>query len=290
MKILALIVTYKPDSAVLQRNIDSFIEHVDRLLIWDNTPGEERYFGHPAFSFIEMPKIEILGDGQNRGVGYALNQGVRYAMENGYSYLLTMDQDSYFADKSFSRLAQTIETLNDSLVAGVVPYACIQNLTPSAGKEEKGVSKTFNAITSGTVYMTEPMGKIGAFRTDFFIDAIDTEYALRAKKNKYYFLQVHEALLQHQLGNIKMRSLGFRNIRCFNYSPMRCYYFARNQYIVCRNYPSIKRWFAYWKSFIFRNFSVALFETDKRKKMGAYFRGLFDGIRGKTGICKRYHE
>ena len=289
MKIAALIVTYKPYSVILQRNINSFIHQVDQLLIWDNTPGES-YLGHSAFSFLKNPKIQIMGEGENRGMGYALNQGVGYATENEFSYLLTMDQDSYFSDASFAHLAQMLEALNNPLVAGVIPYACIQELTLPPKKEERGVIKTFNIITSGTVYAMAAVEKIGAFRSDFFIDAIDTEYTLRAKKNGYHFLQVHEALLQHQLGNIKMKSLGFRSIRCFNYSPLRCYYFARNHYIVCSSYPSVKRWLAYWKSFIFRNFSVALFEKNKRKKMSAYFRGLFDGVRHKTGICKRYHK
>ena len=285
MKLLSVIVTYYPDAAVLRRGINSFIDGVDRLLVWDNTP-EKDFLNNSRFDCLASDKISLLGNGENKGIGYALNQSARYAAENGYNYLLTMDQDSYFDGNTFALLKQATSAA-DSRVAGVAPHVYIKNLTekPNAAAEKE---ETLDVITSGTLYNVRLLEELGFFADDFFIDAIDTEYGLRVKQAGHHFIREPNALLLHELGSIEMKGLGFRRVRCFNYSPMRCYYFARNHYFVCRKYPSVKRWFAYWKSFFFRNFSVALFESGKRVKVAAYFRGLRDGMRGKTGTCNRY--
>ena len=89
MKILAIVVTYYPEKNLLKKNINAFIEYVDKVLIWENTPESEKL----SFRFIHDEKIEYCGDGIN-SISHALNYGWKYAKRNGYDYLLTMDQDS----------------------------------------------------------------------------------------------------------------------------------------------------------------------------------------------------
>ena len=289
MKLLSVIVTYYPDPAVLLRGINSFIEEIDSLIIWDNTPIQSCLADDENFEFLKNGKIQVLGTGENKGIGYALNQGIKYALENNFDYLLTMDQDSYFDNRTFTHLKRAAVSLNKSLIAGFAPYVCIKNLTDKPTTlPGNNFSETHNPITSGTLYKVSLFQETAFFRDDFFIDAIDTEYNLRVKRAGCCFFIEPKAWLLHELGNIEMRKMIFRRIRCFNYSPMRCYYFARNHYLVCCEYPSIKRWFGYWKSFIFRNFSVVLFESEKCKKVAAYFRGFWDGMRRRTGICDHY--
>lgn len=87
MKILAVVVAYHPDLEVLRRNVDSFADGVDHILLWRNSPVE---WAHP--------KVEMAGDGMNQGIGAALNAAWDYASRNGYDWLLTMDQDSCWED------------------------------------------------------------------------------------------------------------------------------------------------------------------------------------------------
>ena len=181
MKLLSVIVTYYPNATVLHRGISSFIDGVDRLLIWDNTP-EKDFLNNDNFDYLTREKITLWGNGKNQGIGYALNQAARHAAENGYDYLLTMDQDSYFDDNSFALLKQAA-SVADSHTAGIAPYVYIKNLSEkpdaSALKEKK---ETFNVITSGTLYNVRVLEKYGFFAEDLFIDAIDTEYNLRIKQ------------------------------------------------------------------------------------------------------------
>ena len=42
MRILAIVVTYYPEKELLKKNISAFIDHVDKVLIWENTPEQEK--------------------------------------------------------------------------------------------------------------------------------------------------------------------------------------------------------------------------------------------------------
>ena len=42
IRILAFVITYYPDISLLRRNLDTFSEHVDHIVIWDNTPTGDK--------------------------------------------------------------------------------------------------------------------------------------------------------------------------------------------------------------------------------------------------------
>ena len=41
-RILAIVVTYYPERDLLVRNVEAFIDHVDKVLIWENTPSKDK--------------------------------------------------------------------------------------------------------------------------------------------------------------------------------------------------------------------------------------------------------
>ena len=61
MKILAIVVTYFPDKELLEKNIAAYVNDVDRVLIWENTPHEKKC----EYRFINHEKVEYCGDGVN---------------------------------------------------------------------------------------------------------------------------------------------------------------------------------------------------------------------------------
>ena len=95
MKILAIVVTYFPEKDLLLNNVNAFINEVDHVLIWENTPESERI----QHRFVQHEKVEYCGDGIN-SISHALNFGWKYAKDHDYDYLLTMDQDSQWEDFS----------------------------------------------------------------------------------------------------------------------------------------------------------------------------------------------
>lgn len=102
MRLLAVVVLYHPGKD-LAGNINSYLPQVDRLLLWDNTPGggKEQL---PLSGVTHPERLEYRGCGRNVGIGTALNDAVAYAREHGYTHLLTLDQDSYFLPRSFPGL------------------------------------------------------------------------------------------------------------------------------------------------------------------------------------------
>ena len=99
MRLLAVVVLYHPGKD-LAGNINSYLPQVDRLLLWDNTPGggKEQL---PLSGVTHPERLEYRGCGRNVGIGTALNDAVAYAREHGYTHLLTLDQDSYFLPEVF---------------------------------------------------------------------------------------------------------------------------------------------------------------------------------------------
>ena len=85
MRLLAVVVLYHPGKD-LAGNINSYLTQVDRLLLWDNTPGggKEQL---PLSGVIHPERLEYRGCGRNVGIGTALNDAVAYAREHGYTHL-----------------------------------------------------------------------------------------------------------------------------------------------------------------------------------------------------------
>ena len=117
MRLLAVVVLYHPGKD-LTGNINSYLPQVDRLLLWDNTPGggKEQL---PLSGITHPERLEYRGCGRNVGIGTALNDAVAYAREHGYTHLLTLDQDSYFLPgvfrqrvKAYGRFVSKISCCN----------------------------------------------------------------------------------------------------------------------------------------------------------------------------------
>jgi rhamnosyltransferase len=192
MKLLGIVILYYPDSDIIS-NISSYLHFLHALIIWNNTPLSN----HPKKEFEDLSNstpIIFMGENENVGIGKALNKAVEYATKKGYTHLLTMDQNSYFDENTFSEYLSKIEKIkNNSVVAFCVNTNKLQ-LSDSIIKVE-------SFITSGTIMKVEVFKTIGLFREDFFIDAIDTEYSYRIRKNRYQILQFCDIFIHFFGGN-----------------------------------------------------------------------------------------
>lgn len=112
MRLLAVVVLYHPGKD-LAGNIDSYLSQVDKLLLWDNTPGDgQERLPLPDISHPE--RLEYRGCGRNVGIGAALNDAVAYARKYGYTHLMTLDQDSFFLQGDFRRYITAIQEYGEN--------------------------------------------------------------------------------------------------------------------------------------------------------------------------------
>ena len=94
MRIICGIVLYNPNTDRLANEINSIIEQVDKICLFDN--GSENIDKVEQYILQDIPneKIKLLKSNINLGIGAALNKIFEYANNNNYEYVLTLDHDS----------------------------------------------------------------------------------------------------------------------------------------------------------------------------------------------------
>lgn len=267
MKLLAIAVTYYPDEFA-RRNILAYIDSVDRLIVWENTPEKDREKYRIDLEEYQ-DKVEVMGDGLNHFIAYPLNRAAEYAITHGYTHILTMDQDSLFID--FAKYKEQICKLIDD------PTICCYCANPNEKlSTEREITETLLPITSGSIYSLEAFKTIGYFREDYAIDAVDTEYSIRAKTKGFHTILLTNAHLLQEYGAPTKSKLGFISS---NYSALRTYYIIRNQLYLRREYPdyfSIKELIV--NIIVKGTIKVLLHEKNKFSKIWARVKGIHHGL------------
>lgn len=184
-RILAIVVTYYPDEELLTKNIQAFVNELDKVLIWENTPEKEKL----KYRFVQHEKIEYCGDGAN-SIARALNYAWRYARQNDYDYLLTMDQDSLFLD--FPSYKKTV--LENSLSQDAI-YGPNFSRKPIDPIQEKHYT-----ITSGMMLPVTVLDAVGGYDEFFAVDGLDLDLCLRARQIGIRTYVIRDSTLKHKFG------------------------------------------------------------------------------------------
>ena len=298
MKLLGVITLYHPSPRVAE-NLSSYVEGLDGLFVWDNTPTD-------AASSFTLPqaiaeKVVYTRQGDNVGIAQALNAAATYAEANGYTHLLTMDQDSDFQAGSFRRYRHAVEADSDASHMAYVP--CINKTVEADNKAEEErteenrptngpaeMEEVSGLIISGTIFPVETLRTVGHFLEALVIDAVDTEYALRIRRAQGRIMRIPSTVLHHELGySLRKRFLCWHPVS-LNYSPLRTYYIARNFLYLRRHYPEFRRpdllWQLVWK----RPFYILFLEEQKQAKLAALCRGIWQGLRGNLANDLYFHQ
>lgn len=269
--ILGVIITYNPDLNLLKKNIGSFINGVDAVIIVDNGSKivEELFY-------LESDKIRVFSNKENLGIAEGLNQALFYAQKNNFDFILTMDQDSFFETATIQDL---LSGFKNSKTAIVCPSIKDMNSKHFVTVSEEYV-EVFTAITSGCLCDVGILNLVGGFDSKMFIDYVDFELCLRLQKKGYKILQSKHSVLCHHLGESKIYYVLGIPIICTNHSPLRRFYFARNKIYV------YKKYFFTFPFFVLRDvlsfgktiLIVLFFEKLKMKKIKMIVKGIWHGL------------
>ena len=132
-----------------------------------------------------------LGDGSNAGLGVGYNQIMQTAVVRGLSWVVLFDQDSTPSPgmtlSLLGRFRRLMEAGQRPSVVGprpISPDGTAYKTPDTFGVSKVGQSdallQTLFLISSGSLTHTQAYRDIGPFREDFFIDAIDIEWCMRA--------------------------------------------------------------------------------------------------------------
>src|SRR5690606_8838201 len=116
---------------------------------------------------------------------------------------------------------------------------------PAGGDFADGVRPVRYVISSGSVLSLDAFDEVESFRSDFFIDAIDTEWCFRAWSRGYSVWVDETVRLEHRIGAGAGEDVLFASNVPFQ-SPMRVYAYVRNQ-VHCLTLSHIPAW---WKALL----------------------------------------
>ena len=292
--VYAVIVTFNPNISALTELLVALMPQVGGAVIVDNGSTDDIT---DWFDSIDYTNLSLLNLGKNFGIAHAQNMGIQALAGLSIKFILLSDQDSKPADNMVSELKNAANKLINlgEPVAAVGPYYedIRQNNAPpffrieglsvkrQYASPQNNIVKVDYLIASGSLIPIDVFDKVGLMNKEMFIDYVDTEWGLRAKKCGYQSFGVFSAKMEHSLGDKYVRFMG-REIAL--HSPLRHYYFVRNGVWLYKqkNLPFN------WKlvdgyRMIIRIVLYIIFSKPRREHFFMIVRGFVHGMRSRMG-------
>ncbi|MDO5722966.1 MAG: glycosyltransferase family 2 protein [Flaviflexus sp.] len=281
MLIHALVITYAPGD--LDDLLGALALQCARTTIIDNTPG-----GADLGAVAARHGAELITLGTNVGIAAAQNMGIERALEAGADAVILFDQDSVPTDGMIPTLAQH---LTEGVAAvGPVPREGDDVLVytdhtfgpkrpATVGSDPFEVSFL---LASGELISARALAEVGLMNAAWFIDHIDLEWGMRARRAGYRLLAVPAARLDHRLGDRTVKVPGRRVVHV--HAPIRNYYLTRNTIRLISSDLLPLPWrvrYVYWIA-RFAAFNI-LVNPDRAERARYFARALGDGLRGRLG-------
>jgi rhamnosyltransferase len=296
----AVVVTYHPDERVVER-LRAIRREVDRMVIVDNgSPMERRTL---VQEWAEANAVSFVANPENRGLATALNQGMEWCERAGCEWAITFDQDSTplpgFA-------AAALATARAAIAPERVAVVGARTSDEGTGREDRWlrpawygfrrlpcdredlVDVTF-VITSGALTRVSAWRALGGFDDGLFIDYIDHDFCLRARRRGWRTMVSAHARLQHNLGARRNVVVAGRKMCPTFHSATRHYYIARNRVLMWwRHAWRCPHWWLFDAIFGGLNVVRVLLTEDRRgEKLRAMVCGTWHGLLGRRGALDR---
>ncbi|OIQ73715.1 glycosyl transferase family 2 [mine drainage metagenome] len=298
-RVIAVVVSFNPDASAFVKLMEALLPQVACLIVVDNASSSD-------ITEILAPwserNVELMQMPDNFGIAAAQNIGIERAITLGADFVLLSDQDSVPFPSMVNELLAAISADHAFPVAAVGPVA-VDSRTGKASfwvVERTGIPRRLQPptdsenlppfisvsflIASGTLIPVDVIKKIGAMRSNYFIDHVDTEWCFRAKAEGYMLLGVPSSRMEHRLGDEVKRIwfFGFRQV--MYHSPLRDYYMFRNTLLMIRD--TSMSWV--WKiHFLFRLVQFAgyflIFSEDRCLRFKRMTLGLIHGLNAVRG-------
>jgi len=293
--ILGVIVTYHPDMELRER-VEKIRHQVDKLLIIDNKSAPDCVLMIQRIS--TDLDVDVIENESNLGIAEALNQGFKYAERFGdrYSWVLTLDQDSDCYSTLIEQLTSAYDHCPFRDEVGMIGTNYQEKTTGRILHKKKKVNESWEEVqnlpTSGCITSLTAFYEVGEFRTDFFIDYVDTEYCMRLRDKGCRVLISPKIGMIHPLGYYRVSKL-HKLIRgdsmVTSYPPLRHYYWMRNGVTLIReNFWRDTNWSLNEAYYLFfrRIITILLFEDKKLIKIGNICLGVWHALISRRGIKK----
>ncbi|MEE1296279.1 MAG: glycosyltransferase [Bifidobacterium sp.] len=286
------IVTYNPDMERLLANLQAIVPQVDYVYLCDNGSTNVTQIEELTTDFGTV-SLEKLG--ANKGIATALNHLLNSAHGAGYAWIITLDQDSVAS----AGMVDALATYAGERIGLVCPFILDRNRMtleeyhakrlPETEQVTKGAKR--GAITSGALTQVKAALQVGGFDDRMFIDYVDFDFNERLLLAGYEIVRVNTTYLLHEKGKSERTWLRvprstssgreWQPLYKLGYSPNRCYYQARNRIVYWKKYRHHTGTEGITELPLLMGLSL-LTEDHKMAKLGAYMRGIHDGLHTKV--------
>ncbi|MGH3870101.1 MAG: glycosyltransferase [Pseudonocardiaceae bacterium] len=227
----AVVTAFHPDG-ILDQLIEELARQVAYIVVVDNTPVGERTVEnrHPTH------RLEYIRTGKNLGLAAALNCGVQHLERFCLSHVSFWDQDSVpppgYVREALVRSRSLAEWPNVIVCGDHVGPADL--VTPGVDRSEQ---KVIRLITSGMLVPVPALRSVGPFREDFFVDAVDMDFSLRARAHGVSLYTIRDLAIRHRLGDpARSRKPFLFRSETSGHPVWRHYWIVRNQTILLDEY------------------------------------------------------
>jgi GT2 family glycosyltransferase len=296
MKTFGLIfVLYQPEAQFVD-NLLRLRAACPNVATVDNSPDPD----WDLHALLRDRGVKVILNWNKGGLAGAYNRGADALLARGCEAFFLLDQDSGIESSFFAKMLEAADELGvDEFLLGpkiyevkldrVMPALEQGKYLPKAvaiADRTSGLIPTMGVISSGSMISAEAYRKIGPFREDYFIEYVDGEYSMRARRAGVPIYLNAAVTLRQNFGNIKRHGKRFST----NHAAWRRYYVARNCVHCFRTYREYVG--LHWLSGIFvlqQAIMVLLLEAQKVKKLLALAFGFVDGVFGRLGPFEDRH-
>jgi len=270
----SIVVTFFPD-VIASNNIHEISRQSNFVVVVDNTPTET------PDNLVNLPEnVLLIRLEKNYGIAHALNVGMEEMINRNFNYTITFDQDSAI-EKNYVKNIMEYFLCNDSVSHPILIVSPQYNLE-GVKNSNRVIENHYLAstMTSGNLVIINRLLSIGLFESDYFIDYVDHEICLRARKYGYYIALAKGVYLNHSLGRAEQKKLLLKWATITHHASFRRYYMSRNRIRVYRAY------FSFDKSWVLKDIwsipleatTILLYEDNKWQKINSMLRGFVEGL------------
>lgn len=297
VKICAVVVSFNPELALLERELLSLRDQVQAVVVVDNGSAQQtiEWLRQKALA----RELELIAFVDNRGVAAAQNAGIRWARDRGFTHVLVLDHDSVPEPGMVASLVRALEELGNRKVAALGAGYVDPRLDGNPHFVRTGrfmfqrILRDYERtdavpvdflISSGALIPLSTLERVGLMDERLFVDYVDIEWFLRAKSLGYQAFGVFAARMEHRMGTARRRIWLGKWRYVPSYSPSRFYYIMRNGMLLYRRHYTPRRWML---NDINKNLAIfAIFSVlvpPRLEHVRAMIRGLWDGLRSRDG-------
>jgi rhamnosyltransferase len=293
--VCAVVVTYRPNLALLRRVLAAVVNQVGGLVVVDNGTSCEAFDAFAAQAAASGCIVERKP--ANVGLAAGLNAGIACARRAGFGEVLLLDQDSVAAPGMVATLVRALEALSrdgrvgavgtqfvDPRNAVVAPFVRIG--FPFNRKVLGGPGQRIESdflISSGKLLPLAVLDEVGGMDESLFIDNVDLDWCFRARRLGYRLYGVCDARMEHSIGDA-LRPSRWRRRGVFIHSPARLYYLTRNRLLLYRRAHTPRIWIAQDVPRLLGKFlRMSLLVAPRWQNARAMARGIRDGLLGRSG-------